>query len=88
MDISEVLEATLHALCYLAALGILFDGFYFAFRSRRYWLRILLNVCSILLVAVTGFVLWVDFYLLAGTTMRRTPIYSPDRKLLRQLMAN
>jgi hypothetical protein len=80
MDISEVLEATLHALYYLAALAVLSAAGYFAFRSRRLWLRIVLGVFSTLLVAVTAFALWFDFYLMAGTTMRHRPIYSPDRK--------
>jgi hypothetical protein len=80
MDISELLDVILQALCYLAGFGLLLAALYFAYRSHRSWLRIVLSVCCIFRIAIIGLALWFDFYLLAGSTMRHAPIYSPDRK--------
>ena len=82
MDISEVLEATVKALYYFAALALVIAGLYFGFRSRRLWIRIVLFLCSTLLVVVTALALWFDFYLMAGSTMHRPAIYSPDGKIV------
>ena len=76
MDISEVLGTTVNALFFFAGLGCVFAGLYFAFRSRRLWLFIVLALCSIFFVDAT----WVDFSRMAVMTMRHAPIHSADRK--------
>jgi hypothetical protein len=75
MDISEVLGTTVNALFYFAVLGCVFAGLYFAFRSRRVWLFIVVAFCSIFLEDR-----WIEFSRMAVMTVHHAPIYSPDRK--------
>jgi hypothetical protein len=80
LDISEVLPIVGEVIVYIVAFTVSISGFYFALRVRKRWLRYSTIPLSAFLFAATSLSLWFDLYFIAGTTMHRPAIYSPDGK--------
>lgn len=78
MDLSERWMIACKWIEYIAVFALSGVGFYFVYRLQQRWKKVLIFICSSLLLIGTGIALWFDITFVWGARMRGPAISSPD----------